>query len=132
MQMMVSLVLWVLMGSLNAYFAHKRGRDPIAWFMIGILLGILGLGLLFLLPRLEQPPGTEEINDPQDVTSDYAKNEWFYLDVARQQQGPVQWRFLKNQWADGLINADSLVWSEGMANWSRVAELPGLKEELNN
>ncbi len=135
--MIISLVLWLIMGALNAYFAYKRGRDPIAWFMIGILLGILGLGILFLLPKLE--PVRHQ--DPEfalgetallDTSDDYTKKEWYFVDEARQQQGPIEFNSLKAKWSDGSINGGSLVWSEGMQEWILVSELPGFKEILAN
>ena len=43
---------WFLMGGICAYQAKQRGRNPLAWFAIGLLFGILGLILLFLLKPL--------------------------------------------------------------------------------
>ncbi len=51
-----------LSAALCAHFAQKRGRDPIVWFFLGILLGLLALILLFILPPAtrEKPVGPIE------------------------------------------------------------------------
>lgn len=138
MHMIISLVLWLIMGSLNAYFAYQRGRDPIAWFMLGILLGIIGLIVLFILPKLP----IREQEDPELAPDsyaikvqnayDYTTNEWYFLDASRKQQGPVKFRSLQSEWLDGKINSDSFVWSEGMPDWSRISQIPGFKDVLSN
>ncbi len=50
---------------------------------------------------------------------------WFYASEGKQ-QGPypdVQFRDLI---AQGVVRADTLVWTEGMAGWQKAAEIPGL------
>jgi hypothetical protein len=50
---------------------------------------------------------------------------WFYASEGKQ-QGPfpdVQFRDLVSR---GVVRADTLVWTEGMAGWQKAAEIPGL------
>ncbi len=54
-----------------------------------------------------------------------AARSWFYASEG-QQQGPYPEIQLRELIARGTITADTLVWTEGMANWQRVAEIPGL------
>src|SRR5664279_6048130 len=54
-----------------------------------------------------------------------ADRSWFYAS-AGQQHGPypeVQFRELI---AKGSVRADTLVWTEGMADWQKAGEVPGL------
>ena len=44
------LVSGVLFGIISAVLAAPRGRSPVAWFVIGALLGIIGLILVVVLP----------------------------------------------------------------------------------
>jgi hypothetical protein len=54
-----------------------------------------------------------------------ASRSWFYASEG-QQQGPYPEIQLREFIARGTITADTLVWTEGMANWQRVADVPGL------
>jgi len=56
---------------------------------------------------------------------DMAGRSWFYASEG-QQQGPFPEIQLREFIARGVITADTLVWTEGMANWQRVADVPGL------
>jgi len=51
--------------------------------------------------------------------------EWFYTDAARTQQGPVARDTLLSLNRNGDINADSLVWKEGMPDWLPFAQVAG-------
>jgi GYF domain 2 len=50
---------------------------------------------------------------------------WFYASQG-QQQGPYPETQLRELSAKGIVTPDTLVWSEGMANWQRAADIPGL------
>jgi len=50
---------------------------------------------------------------------------WFYADRG-QQQGPFPEAQFRDFIARGIIRADMLVWTDGMANWQRAGDIPGL------
>jgi len=50
-------------------------------------------------------------------------SDWYYA-VNNEQKGPVSEADLKGQLAANRIPADSLVWKDGMANWTPANELP--------
>jgi hypothetical protein len=50
---------------------------------------------------------------------------WFYADRG-QQQGPFPEAQIRGLIASGTVRADTLVWTEGMATWQSVGEIPGL------
>ena len=54
-----------------------------------------------------------------------ASRSWFYASEG-QQQGPYPEIQLREFIARGTITADTLVWTEGMANWQRAGDIPGL------
>jgi hypothetical protein len=54
-----------------------------------------------------------------------AGRSWFYASEG-QQQGPYPEIQLREFLARRTVTADTLVWTEGMANWQRAAEIPGL------
>jgi len=54
-----------------------------------------------------------------------AERSWFFA-ANGQQQGPVPEARFRDLIAQGSITPDSLVWTEGMANWQRAGDIPGL------
>lgn len=50
---------------------------------------------------------------------------WFYASEGKQ-QGPYPEGQFRDLIAQGVVRADTLVWTEGMAGWQRAAEIPGL------
>ncbi|QLH35715.1 MAG: DUF4339 domain-containing protein [Parachlamydiaceae bacterium] len=139
MRMLISLLLLLFFAFLSAYIAKQRGRDPVAWFMIGILLGVFSPLLLLILKPLTEQEGERETEENEDLKLapqkefleiGYAQKEWFYLDKSRQQQGPVYFSALKLLWVEEKITPATYVWSEGMDQWKRIQELPGFVEAL--
>jgi len=54
-----------------------------------------------------------------------AGRSWFFASQ-RQQQGPFPEAKLRELIAAGAVTAETLVWTEGMTNWQRAGEIPGL------
>ncbi len=50
---------------------------------------------------------------------------WFYA-LEGQQRGPLPERQLQDLISRGIVRPDTLVWTEGMANWQNAADVPGL------
>ena len=36
------------------YFAHQKGRNPVIWFFIGLLLGLIGCLIVWCLPKMKK------------------------------------------------------------------------------
>ncbi len=51
---------------------------------------------------------------------------WFYADAQQQQQGPVSEAFLREQLSDGRLSVDTLVWTQGMADWQPASSVLAL------
>jgi len=122
----VYLVVWTCQGALNAYFAQKRGRDPIIWFVIGLFIGLFGILALFLLPTLSKSEIEEneiELEVKPIQTPNYKSLQWFYLDVDHAQHGPVTYDMLQSNFNQDIITEDTYVWSEEMTDWQKVKDL---------
>lgn len=144
----ISIFFWLLIGGATAHFAKQRGRDPVIWFLVGIFFGLLGLLLLFILPvasdqsqLAEQAPEVNSLASsknedkpslPHPNPPDYLVKDWFYLDGASKQQGPVTFDTLRRIWQEGKIGWSSYVWCEGMESWKRLEELVDLKCALSS
>jgi len=56
--------------------------------------------------------------------------QWFAA-INGQQSGPFDENVLKSQVQQGLINRDTLVWHQGMANWTSAGDVPELSGFFN-
>ncbi len=54
-----------------------------------------------------------------------ANRSWFLASEGKQ-QGPYPEDQFRDLIARGFVGADTLVWTEGMANWQRAGDIPGL------
>ena len=54
-----------------------------------------------------------------------ADQSWFFA-AQGQQQGPYPEAQLRGFIANGTVTAETLVWTEGMANWQKAGDVPGL------
>ncbi len=57
--------------------------------------------------------------------------QYFYA-VSGQQTGPVNFEQLKSLFANRTVNKDSLVWKQGMLNWTALKEMEELKAFLGS
>lgn len=113
------------MGLLAGYYAHERGRKQWVWFFIGLLLGILGLILLFLLPRIIQTRAFESkkplLIDPPPPAQ-VSKKFWYYLDAKDTQFGPMSFEALQAASKEGKISSQTYVWNEDLPDWQPFGE----------
>lgn len=148
--MLLSFILLLIIAALTAYYASKKGRNTMIWFVLGLLLGVFAPLILLFLPKLKPegdglPTMTLSKPDPYNTlfpeippTPDDQKLKeeenklWYYLDQEHIQIGPVSAYALRELWNRGRLDLNSYVWSEGMANWEKVDDLPDLKDVLNS
>lgn len=104
MQTLLSFVIFLLFGVICSFVAKQKGRDPVAWYILGMLFCLLALIVLFLLPPLHaQQEDIEENEDqklsgiqPEDKNANsYPQNEWFYIGEEKRAQGPIAFDLLK-------------------------------------
>jgi len=125
------LFFWVTMGSLSAYLAHKRGKNPLLWFFIGLLLGILGVFFIFFLPLKKRGTQRQDCSSDKGATiaiapalpSSYLQKLWYYLAPDREQHGPMSFEALKRAFQEGRINSRTYVWNEEMEGWKPFGDL---------
>ncbi len=54
MNVVLAIVTNILFGLLTSHLAQRRGRDGTTWFVVGVLLGLLGVILLYLFPNKQE------------------------------------------------------------------------------
>jgi hypothetical protein len=144
MHLILSFIIWILIGIACAYFAYQKGRDPYIWFAIGIFLGIFGLLLLIILPaKSEEQDSASKAHATSSIIidalpeagrphHDFLVKDWFYIDQTRQQTGPISFDQLKALWISRKITPSTFAWSEGMPEWKKIQELPELLKQLHS
>ena len=134
MELLTYIAIALMMGSLSAYFAMRRGRSPAVWFCVGMLFGALGVLALFLFPasrsrvqkvRREPQVSCVAYQSPEEsVPSENVSHElWYYLDKAHVQFGPVSIEALRQLLQSGAITSQNFVWKEGMIEWKKIEDL---------
>jgi hypothetical protein len=148
--MILSFILLLIIASFTAYYANRKGRNPLLWFIIGVLLGIFAPLILLFLSSVKTEPSsngrpTMTVSNPdpslqhlpQSPTQENLKRQeeenklWHYLDQNHQQMGPVSVIALRELWNRGQLELNSYVWTDGMEQWQKIDNLPELKSILS-
>ena len=158
MDLKVSLICWIVLGSIIGYVAHKRGKNPYLWFVLGMFLGIFGFVLLLIRTRKPATAANEAqatsaaqpssatlqpeaapieaknaLSAPlQDPLKDPVGSSWHYLDATHKQQGPIGFGFLKLLWDEKNVTRSTYVWTEGMSEWKKIHQLPTTLTSLSD
>lgn len=138
----LSMIVLLVIACFSAYYANRKGRNPVAWFILGFLIGIFAPLILFFLSDLKETELTMTVSSPSPSLHprpppvDLKRQEeedklWYYLDLHHQQMGPVSVVALRELWNTGRLELKSYMWTEGMPQWERVNNLPILKEVLS-
>ncbi len=136
MVLWLNVLIWVVLGCLAAVSARSRGRSPLAWFLIGVILGWYGLLLLLVLPPVSLPqqlPSEAQRTVPSDEDSVSEKSqlfsptgEWFFLDRAKTVCGPFSPQMLKDKWKEGTLFSETWVWNESIVDWKKISQIQPL------
>lgn len=141
-----NLLFGFIIGLVAAYYAERKGRNRLAWFLLGFFFSVFALIALYFLsslkaedvqkkePSVSSPitplslsvPEHTQLPDPGLKNLGNEDRLWYYLDQNHQQYGPVSLVALKDLWNTGMLGLRSYVWSEGMEKWEHVENLPDL------
>ncbi|NAS31066.1 DUF4339 domain-containing protein [Flavobacteriaceae bacterium R38] len=98
----------------------------------------MGMGMGFVLAQqmgnMMNPMGGQQTVQPQNTNAGTppslpVQTQYFYA-LDGQQAGPVSFDGLKELFAKRVVNKDSLIWKQGMANWTALKEVEELKTFL--
>jgi hypothetical protein len=62
--------------------------------------------------------------------SQYAAAPWYFDGGEGRRMGPLPFDDLRAAWRRSEVGPETFVWTEGMADWKRVRELPGMTHDL--
>jgi hypothetical protein len=121
------IVSALAMGSISAYLASKKGKNPYTWFAVGFLFGIFGIFAIFFVGGKKKPIAAPP---PVPVLTIHGPTDkfWYYLDPAHKQQGPMSRDALTTAWRTGTVHLETYVWHEEMTDWKPLKET--LKAEI--
>ncbi len=129
LQLFNLILFWIFFGCIASYFAQKRGRHPILWFVLGLVLGVVGILLLFVLPKKERK--SRVVPPPRLDRSEQWLKLWYYVDApTREQKGPMEFTELAQNWKEKQLSKESYIWGEGMGEWKKLNELPEVVKDL--
>jgi len=115
-----ALLASCLIGILSAYIAHRQGRNPYAWFFIGIFFGLLGVLAIFIAPK--KPKKITLTPQPHPVIIGPLDKLWYYLDPTHEKIGPMSFQALNTQWKQGKITPATYVWHEELPDWKLLQD----------
>ncbi len=67
---------------------------------------------------------------PESAGSPFSTIDWYYV-LQGDAKGPVRFDELRALRDAGLVQKRTLIWHDGLEEWSELAEIPGLLEELH-
>ncbi len=130
----------IIIAIATSYFAGRKGRSQLGWFILAVFFGIIPMIVLYFIPELSNGNPTMAVSKPapslhptptKPFESSPEENRlWYYLDQNHQQIGPVSTIALRDLWDRALLDSNSYLWSEGMSQWQKLEELPDLKKIL--
>ena len=142
MRVLLSCLIWLIIGLICSKTASKKGRNPSIWFFLGMFLGIIAFIILYLLPakklNLKENTNLSKMqNDSYNTTSTQQAPTpasthvelWYYLDNQNNQFGPMSFEALEKAWNCEKIHASTYVWNRKLDKWLLVEEVPILKEK---
>ena len=123
MQPVLVFIIGLIFGSLAAYFAQGRGRNPVAWFFVGFFFGLLGLLSLFLFPILPQVKHSTAPSAPDP----FADRAWYYLTPDHTQVGPISYNELLRLREDNALSSETYVWCDAWTDWKKMREIEKMR-----
>ena len=130
------ILLALAMGSISAYIAIRKKKNPIAWFFAGFLFGLPGVIFTFFSPFKTKPSlkGFQKLRKaslsskapppPKPVD----RRLWYYLDQKNEQCGPMSINALKDTWEKRKVGPQTFVWNDELENWKKIEELSDFEE----
>lgn len=132
MSVFLYICIVALIGAISYKMAKHKGRDPILWFWLGTLFGVIALIVLYFLkdPRVQKTSPVLEKNPlPQDQgeKKDWI-GVWYILDQARAPIGPFSYDDIRSMFKEGSLTASSYLWNEEWPDWKLASDVPGLEK----
>ncbi len=80
------IIWWLVMGAITAAIASSKGRNTVAWFLLGALFSLFAIILVLVLPNLKEIKAKEErLEEENRRMREQVRQEQMRLEAFRQQ-----------------------------------------------
>ncbi len=119
-------IMGMAMGAASMFFPPLGLASAAMGNLLGNAMGkAVGGAIAQMVQNMgQQQPAQQQAAAPPPVPQ--AKT--FHVAVGGQQQGPYDTATLQGMVASGQLTRETLVWTTGMANWSKAGEVSDLNE----
>lgn len=104
---------------------RRNVKDVLDSDGIKVLVELLTLAHLHT-SRATVPTQTNVIEASPDMMLDTEK-EWYYGNVEKERRGPYSFKEMKDLWKEGILDAKTRCWAQGMDGWRPLINIPQLK-----
>ncbi|XP_013794496.1 LOW QUALITY PROTEIN: dnaJ homolog subfamily C member 13-like [Limulus polyphemus] len=104
---------------------RRNVKDVLDSDGIKVLVELLTLAHLHT-SRATVPTQTNVIEASPDMMMDTEK-EWYYGNVEKERRGPYSFKEMKELWKEGILDAKTRCWAQGMDGWRPLLNIPQLK-----
>lgn len=119
-----TLIASAIAGIISSYLAYRRGKNPILWFLIGMLFGFFGVfALFFATTSKKQETPTLKAIEPEPYLVGPSNKLWYYLDTSHTQVGPISYNGITSAWKEGKVAPTTFVWHEDLIDWKPLKDL---------
>lgn len=111
----------------TAYARHKQTQEDFAEAVENERAGVIGAAGAKLINAFAKKEAAAKAATPPPIPSVQ-----YYVAVNGEQTGPFEFKALRKMVATGKLSRNTLVWTEGMDNWTEAADVDALKELFAN
>ena len=127
----MSLLLFIcfvaVVGVIASRMAKLKGRDPVMWFWLGVLFGLIALIVLYFLKDLKSSKESPEVHVVEEKKLDSA-GVWYFLDQKQSPAGPFSFDDIRAMFKEGSLSTSSYLWYEEWTDWKLASDVPGLEK----
>ncbi|MFA6118548.1 MAG: DUF4339 domain-containing protein [Parachlamydiales bacterium] len=125
MNSIIILLFWLFFGITCSRIAQKKNRNRTTWFYLGVLLGIIGVIIIFFMRPIRI---IKKAKEAKPVITD--TNFWYFLNEDKKQVGPISLNKLIDDYKNAKIFDETLVWNETMDNWENLKNISSISNIL--
>lgn len=124
-QFLFMTLIGIFWGFLCSKIAKAKNRNQYYWFILGFFLCLIALVSIIFLKPIKSSTSKNIIKQNPDQLSliNTDNNYWYYLDINKNQVGPMSLKKLFESYLEGIISDNTFVWNDTMTKWMKLKEV---------
>ncbi len=127
-----SFIISLIFGFWAFQLAKKQQRNPWFWFSLGVLLGIFGILLLFIVEEIAWRKSSKIVEKTFALSSEenlFFENQensqkfWYFINEEEQSEGAMSFQKFRELYEDKKIHSLTYVWNASLPTWQRLKDL---------